>query len=103
MQAISTPSGDLEAVRGMLQHGQAVDAFFDDGSTALAKAVSRGSVALIDLLLSSRADPNVSMQKSGETPLHLAVHFERYEIARRLCAAGARKASVVRSPRVLSR
>ena len=75
-------SGDLDAVRNMLSAVQPVDAYFEDGSTALAKAAMRGSVVLVDLLLNASANPNLSMQTaSGETPLHLAVSYEKFAAA----------------------
>jgi len=78
--------GEVESVRAMLNEKNSdtskVNTADYDGQTALHLAAGGGHVALLEVLLKSRADVN-ARDRSGNTPLHEAFargHFEAAEL-----------------------
>ena len=63
--------------------GNGVDTGEDDG------AEEDGSAAIIQDLLMQGAKPNATMDKTGETSLHLAARYARADAAKRLLEAGS--------------
>jgi ankyrin repeat protein len=79
--------GQADAVRKLAANGpdKARD---EDGNTALSLAAAAGKLAVIDVLLSLRADINAS-NRSGERPLMLAAAKGHADVVARLLARGA--------------
>lgn len=82
--------GRMEAVRFLLKAGAAVNSPTrnDLRLTPLHVAVQAGDAALVRLLLTHNADPNVR-QKDGVTPTHLAAQQGDVDILRMLIFYGA--------------
>ena len=87
-------TGDVGVLRALLaSNGGAIVEWRDgDGLTVLASACysphAQKQVAMVELLLSSRADPNVA-DHEGNTPLMLAVNEGRAGVLRLLLRHGA--------------
>jgi ankyrin repeat protein len=96
--ALAAPSsqGLIEAVQSdnttgvarLIGGGADVNAPDEDGSTALAWAVVRGSAEAVELLLKAGADPNLA-NELGIGPLYLAIDNGFVSLARRLLNGGA--------------
>jgi ankyrin repeat protein len=92
LQAADVPAaaivGDADAVRRLLDLGLPVDAVDSQGCSGLLRAAGGGHQAVVDLLLTRGANPQLAAH-SGATPLSAAVSMRHAEIADRLLAAGA--------------
>lgn len=75
-------------MRALLEHASNADPFMGGNKTTpLHIAASRGNTAAIDELL--RHGATIDVRVRGVTPLHLAICFDYYQVARRLLAGGA--------------
>jgi ankyrin repeat protein len=82
-------SGDVETVRTQLNRNPALVSRRDDGGeTPLHLAAIKGHEAVVELLLSSRANPN-SRNRAGDTPLHWAAFNGHEGVAELLLSCGA--------------
>ena len=81
-------AGDVDAVRRLIDLGFAVDAVDAQGCTALLRAAGGGHLAVVDLLLARKADPQHAAA-SGATPLSAAVSMRQVDIVAALLNAGA--------------
>lgn len=81
-------SGDLDAVRRLLELGFSVDAVDAQGCTALLRASGSGHRALVEYLLSVGASPEVAAS-TGATPLSAAVSKRHLDIVTLLLRAGS--------------
>nr|WP_246189316.1 ankyrin repeat domain-containing protein [Pseudoxanthomonas kalamensis] len=81
-------SGDVDAVRRLLELGFAVDAVDAQGCTALLRAAGGGHRAIVDFLLARGADSQHAAN-TGATPLSAAVSMHQLEIVDILLTAGA--------------
>ena len=82
--------GDSEAVKDFLARGT-VDVNSQDkifGETALHKASKNGHFGIVELLLSSNADPTIKT-KVGKTPVHFAATQGHINIVKLLYDTGA--------------
>src|SRR5687768_9295465 len=75
-------TGDLPAVRTLLQQGADVNAAGGDGMTALHWAAERGDVEMTRVLLSARADVTRGTRIGGYTALHVASRGGHTAVAR---------------------
>ncbi|GLC45207.1 Acyl-CoA binding domain containing 5 [Pleodorina starrii] len=80
--------GDVDAVAGMLDAGEAVDCRDESDCTALHFAADRGSAQVARLLIGSGADVN-ARDADGQTPLHYAAITDHREVYDILVEAGA--------------
>lgn len=80
-------TGDVAALREILDRGGDVNARDHHGQTALMRAAHAGQRELTELLLSHGADANVTA-KYGLSALMLAVVARREDVARRLAGSG---------------
>lgn len=80
-------SGDVDAVRRLIDLGFAVDAVDAQGCTALLRAAGGGHLPVVDLLLARSADPQRA-SASGATPLSAAVSMRQLDIVAALLEAG---------------
>jgi len=85
----SAESGDVVALRALLDKQPAVDARDGKGRTALMLATLQGRSQAVDMLLSAGADPNAT-DAQGATPLQAALTGNQSAIAAALRRAGAR-------------
>jgi len=81
-------TGDLEAVRRLVQLGLDLNGRDAQGCTALLRAAGSGHPTLVEWLLTQGADPGLSA-RTGATPLSAAVSARQEQIVTRLIAAGA--------------
>ena len=81
-------SGDVKAVRAVLQQGVSVSAAEPDGTTALHEAVRRENVDMVDVLLAAHADAKAA-NRYNITPLSLACANGNAALIERLLKAGA--------------
>lgn len=81
-------TGDVEAVRNLLDAGVGVNAALPDGTTALHWAVHRDNPAVVELLLGADASVNVA-DEYGVTPLWLACANRSSQIVEQLLSTGA--------------
>ncbi len=79
-------NGKTEIAKVLLKHGANPNS--GDRSTPLIRAVQKGSLEIIALLLTQDADPSLATP-DGTTPLHEAAHGGKLEIAKRLVDSGA--------------
>jgi ankyrin repeat protein len=85
-------SSDIQAAAAAIAAGTELNELDDSGQTALHWAVFRGDEPLVDLLLTSGADPNV-FSRDGVTPCWRAVDFGLATIEQRIRAHGGRVAT----------
>lgn len=79
--------GDVAAVESLIEEGADIDATDEEGWTALERASSAGQLETVKLLLKKGARPE---GKHGfSTPLIMAAHWGKVEVARALLDAGA--------------
>ena len=89
-------NGEYDAALKMLDAGTDIEAKDPGaGASALHYAVMKGTLVVVNQLLTRGADVN-SRTKSGTTPLHTAALYNRYEVAEALLARGA-DADVIRA------
>ncbi|GGD49364.1 ankyrin repeat domain-containing protein [Pseudoxanthomonas indica] len=81
-------TGDVDAVRRLLDLGFAVDAPDAQGCTALLRAAGGGHRSAAELLIARGADPQHAAN-TGATPLSAAVSMRQAEIVNLLLQAGA--------------
>ncbi len=81
-------SGDVDAVRRLIDLGMPINSADVQGCTALLRAAGGGHRAVVELLLSRGADPKLAA-RTGATALSAAVSMRQVEIVDRLLAAGA--------------
>jgi hypothetical protein len=83
--------GDLGTVRGLVLHGVAIDATdHADWRTALHAAASKGNLPTLRYLVSKGANIN-ALDRSGDSPLELAVSRGNNEAAKFLTELGAKR------------
>ena len=82
--------GDLAAVRRLLASGSAVDDKDAKGQPPLVAAAYSGHSEVVELLLKSGADPNLSEDSEGFTPLMSAATNGHHGAVKLLLDAGAR-------------
>jgi len=82
-------TGDVTALRALLDKQPAIDARDAGGRTALMLATLRGRAEAVEVLLSAGADPNAADAR-GTTPLQAALAGQQPAIAEALRRAGAR-------------
>jgi hypothetical protein len=80
--------GDVQTVRGYLQHGVPLTATNNEGSTATFGAAAGGSLAVIEMLTSRGADLNAT-NLYGDSPLEAATGNKHVAVASFLKAHGA--------------
>jgi hypothetical protein len=92
LQAMDLPaaaiSGDLDAVRRLLELGFPVDAVDAQGCTALLRAAGSGHQAVVEHLLRAGASPDLAAS-TGATPLSAAVSKRHLAIVTLLLQAGS--------------
>lgn len=87
--------GNEETVRVLLNAGADINQLSQDGklnNTALHASIAGNHESIVSLLVSSGANVNAACQgsiRSGFTPLHVAVHFNRLAAAKLLLEHGA--------------
>ena len=81
-------SGDLSAVKMLLEAGADPNARGRRGATPLHEAAYNDNLAVVEALLAAGADPNAG-ERGGATPLHEAAHNDNPAIVKALLAAGA--------------
>ena len=92
--------GNIAVVKQLLTDGVNVNAKEEDGGTALHWASQEGHKEIVELLISSGADVNVSGPFGGGTALHFSVNEGHKEIAELLIAKGANvNAKLVSGPK----
>jgi ankyrin repeat protein len=90
--AVAIESGDLEAIKALIQGGAAADTIIDYGEhkiTPLMKAAWDGELEIAQYLIDSGADVN-AVDDQKETALFSAVKRDRVEIAQLLIDRGAK-------------
>jgi sulfatase modifying factor 1 len=97
VQALAAPihdaavKGDLAKVKALIaKDPKLVSAKDGNGATPLHFAVAGGQKAVVEYLLSKKADVN-ARKNDGVTPLHIAASLGRLEIAKIILARGANK------------
>merc|ERR1712125_20380 len=80
--------GDLKAVQDYLEKKRPLDAQDQKGITPLGYAVGGNRIAVVKLLLDSRANP-FSVDSSGTSGLHYAAGYGRKELVEYLLKVGA--------------
>lgn len=81
-------SGDIAAVRSLLEQHVDVNATQPDGATALAWAAERDDLETADLLIQSGANVNLA-NENGATPLWLAATMASSRMTEKLLGSGA--------------
>ena len=90
----SSGKGDLAKVKALVaKDPKLVNLKDPKGATPLHFAVAGGQKAVVEFLLSKKADVNAK-KNDGVTPLHVAAAMGRIEIAKLLIAKGANKDAV---------
>ena len=82
-------SGDLAAVRALLQDGADVNAAHGDGMSALHWAAERGDAEMVEALVQAGAAVDAVTRIGHYTPLHVASTGGHAEVIGRLVEAGA--------------
>ncbi len=83
-------SGDLAALKRLIQEGVPVNDRSNFNNTALLYAAMHGKRDCVQFLIDSGADVNIA-NNSGYTPLICAAKIGAYEIVQMLLASGAEK------------
>jgi len=86
LQAILIGNGG--AIQALVRHGADVNLAAADGPTPVFLAVEKGSIDLVNLLLSQKPDMNVIEEKTGKTLLHEAAISGKSDIVGKLLEAG---------------
>ncbi len=68
----------------LLEKGADINAADKFGSTALHRAVSKGNISIIELLLNQRSLNVNAADCEGNTPLHIAAEETKVDIAKML-------------------
>lgn len=84
---IAADNNSLKLVKLLVERGADVNISGEDGETALAKAINRGNLEIVELLLAEGAYPNQGIM--GQPPLVLAVQTGRPEMVELLLKHGA--------------
>lgn len=92
--------GHVEAVKALAALGAKVNALDSNGASALAIAVSNHDQRMVLVLLSLKANPNLSDPATGLTPLMDAAQVDDMAIARLLIDAGADPNAVMKGNHV---
>ena len=79
--------GDLKRVQEFLSRSQAIDAQDPKGITALGYAIGANRIAVVKLLLDSRANPH-AVDSHGNNGLHYAAGYGRKELLEYLLRLG---------------
>jgi ankyrin repeat protein len=87
--ADAAKSGDLTAVKRLLQDGGDVNAALGDGTTALHHAAMRGDADMVGVLLYAGANVRATTRLGGYTALHLASQRGHDAVIERLIKGGA--------------
>ena len=95
-------SGDLSAVKMLLEAGADPDARGRRGATPLHEAAYNDNLAVVEALLAAGADPDAG-ERGDETPLHEAAHNDNPAIVKALLTAGADPNGVTPDRRFLHR
>ena len=83
-------SGNVEAVKLLLNSGTPASVVCERGATALVKAIEAGRLGVVELLLQKGVTVNrPRTYDDGDTPLHVAARLGRTDIVRLLMAKGA--------------
>ena len=90
-------SGDVEAVRALLDQGVGVNTAAGDGMTALHWASERGHEAIVEILIAASADVEARTRIGAYTPLHLASREGHTSIVELLLEAGGKVDAVTTS------
>ncbi len=85
----SAETGDLQALKRLLEAGVSIDTGNDFGWTALHTAASQGHLPMLALLLEAGADPNAACQ-DGWTPVCEAAKRQQVEALEQLLEQGGR-------------
>merc|ERR1712003_464956 len=80
-------NGDLKAVQDFLGRKKPLDAQDHKGITALGYAIGANKIAVVKLLLDSRANP-FAVDSSGNSGLHYAAGYGRKELCEYLLKLG---------------
>ena len=88
LMTYSAAEGDLQTVRGYLEHGVPLEATNYEGSTATFTAAAGGSVPILEMLSSKRANLNAT-NSYGDSPLEAAMESHHESAAAFLKAHGA--------------
>ncbi|CAL1137260.1 unnamed protein product, partial [Cladocopium goreaui] len=80
-------NGDLKAVEEFLQKNRPLDAQDHKGITALGYSIGTSRIAVVKLLLESRANP-YAVDSNGNTGLHYAAGYGRKELVEYLLKVG---------------
>lgn len=78
----------FSAAKALVAAGADVNSVFRGGMSCLNHAVSTGDPAMVSLLLSNRADPNIGTDQ-GSTPLHFAAQDNFLDVVLLLLRGGA--------------
>ncbi|HEX9048880.1 MAG TPA: ankyrin repeat domain-containing protein [Verrucomicrobiae bacterium] len=85
----ATRTGNRAMVELLLQRGADVNQNAEYGRTALTVAAEEGFISILELLLANKANPNVTDNRNGQTPLWLAMYKGHDKCVKLLLAAGA--------------
>ena len=80
-------SSNFEGTKFLIDAGADVKKTFSDGSTMLHLAAETGAAEMVQLLLSSGADPTIK-NNGGLTPLDVAVNYKKLDAIKVLINAG---------------
>merc|ERR1712108_76902 len=80
--------GDLKAVQEYMEKKKPLDAQDQKGITALGYAVGGNRIAVVKMLLDSRANP-FAVDSNGNSALHYAAGYGRKELVEYLLKTGA--------------
>lgn len=81
--------GDVESIKTLISEHNNPNIADQYGSTILHKAVEENSQDLVEFLLKTQADPNISDRAEGITPVFIAIHSDNSDIVELLHAHGA--------------
>ena len=82
--------GEVDLVKKHIENGAVLDQFAADGFTTLGLACFFGREAVVDLLLASGADPQLSANNDFKVaPIHSATAISNIAIVQKLITAGA--------------